>query len=187
MGKTSPRSPLLSTPANMDEEGGTSFPINTRKYSCFFSSTALEIAIVTCFSYGFDYIFHNVYCALLFRCRCTWPWAGGASKCNIHNPPDRPRCPWCNVRNTALSGLAWAITDRFTVIMMTISYIFVILWQTVRSGGITTTGIQMPSLFARRLTVPVATFLVLGFTMGLIFFEGTDYPCFLWIKDTTTE
>jgi hypothetical protein len=26
------------------------------------------------------------YCDFIFRCGCTWAWAGGVSKCNIHNP-----------------------------------------------------------------------------------------------------
>ena len=152
----------------------------------FYSWTALEVTLAGFFSYAFDYVFHNVYCGMLFRCHCTWPWAGGASRCNIHNPPDRPRCPWCNVRNGALSGLAWAITDRFAVSMMTLSYICVILFRELRNVPVTT-GIQKPRLLAVRLAAPVVTFLVLGFAMGLLFYKSTDYPCFLWIKDAATE
>ena len=30
---------------------------------------------------------------------CTWPWAGGSSNCNIHNP-NGPHCPWCESPKT---------------------------------------------------------------------------------------
>ncbi|HUG54861.1 MAG TPA: hypothetical protein VMR21_14725 [Vicinamibacteria bacterium] len=33
-------------------------------------------------------------CDLLFRCGCTWVWAGAAAHCNIHNPHP-PYCPVC--------------------------------------------------------------------------------------------
>ena len=33
----------------------------------------------------FTIVFMTKYCGLLFRCGCTWSFAGGASKCNIHN------------------------------------------------------------------------------------------------------
>ena len=33
-------------------------------------------------------------CDLLFRCGCTWVWAGAAAHCNIHNPLP-PHCPVC--------------------------------------------------------------------------------------------
>jgi hypothetical protein len=30
----------------------------------------------------------------MYRCGCTFLWAGSARYCNIHQP-DAPHCPWC--------------------------------------------------------------------------------------------
>ena len=46
-------------------------------------------------------------CGVLHRCGCRAPWAGGASRCNVHNSQG-PHCPWCEHR--ALGGLAAAGT-----------------------------------------------------------------------------
>ena len=58
---------------------------------------------------------------VLFRCNCTWPWAGGAAHCNIHHATG-PKCPWCNVMHGPLRWLAWAITDNTTIICMVVAY-----------------------------------------------------------------
>ena len=34
-------------------------------------------------------------CGFLFRCGCTWPWAGFDSACNIREPSAPYHCPWC--------------------------------------------------------------------------------------------
>lgn len=34
-------------------------------------------------------------CGALFRCGCTWPWAGLDRHCNVHDPADPAHCPWC--------------------------------------------------------------------------------------------
>ena len=34
---------------------------------------------------------------------------------------------------------------------------------------------------------PILTFFVYNFFMGMVFFLGTDYPCFLWIIDEETR
>lgn len=46
-------------------------------------------------------------CGVLHRCGCKAPWAGGKSRCNVHNSQG-PHCPWCEY--TALGGLATAGT-----------------------------------------------------------------------------
>jgi len=38
--------------------------------------------------------FHPL-CDLVFRCGCTWFFAGAADHCNIHDPAP-PNCPPCN-------------------------------------------------------------------------------------------
>ena len=156
----------------------------------------VELAAACCACYAFDFSFHNMYCAVLFNCHCTWPWAGGASRCNIHHL-NGPRCPWCNVRHTALAWLAWAITDNCTVAMMILSYLAVVICQSCEprawwrgSTACRCHHDQKPVSSrqrAARCLAPVVAFLILGFAMGLTFYLGTDYPCFLWIYDNATE
>ena len=111
------------------------------------------------------------------------PWAGGAQRCNVHHLSG-PKCPWCNVRNTALAALAWAISDNFTVCMMVLSYVAVMLLQRQRTRHWLPTSKRQ---LAMRVSTAMATFLALGFAMGLVFYAGTDYPCFLWIADNATR
>lgn len=156
-----------------------------RRCSCAkVASGSMELACVAGGCWLFNWVFHNPYCGLLFRCHCTWPWAGGWSRCNVHHV-DGPRCPWCNVKHTALAGLAWAITDQFTVSMMLCSYIVVVGYQECMPGKHHRTASRGRHL--ARALVPMLTFLMLGFVMGLAFYLGTDYPCFLWIADNATE
>mmetsp|Transcript_72810 Transcript_72810/g.193494 ORF Transcript_72810/g.193494 Transcript_72810/m.193494 type:complete len:160 (+) Transcript_72810:116-595(+) len=118
-----------------------------------------------------NWALHNPYCGLLFRCACTWPWAGGAAGCNIHHASG-PKCPWCNVKQTALKWLAPAITGKFTVALMLLVYAFA--WAK-HSGHL------------GRSAAALATFVGWGFLMGLTFYLGTDYPCFLFIEDEQTR
>jgi hypothetical protein len=45
----------------------------------------IKLAVLIGLAELFAYVFMTKYCGLLFRCGCTWSFAGGASKCNIHN------------------------------------------------------------------------------------------------------
>ena len=77
------------------------------------SFAALNLSWVLCSA--FSWIFHNKLCNFLFRCGCTWNWAGSwdryvnafsislrsssirnssSCSCNVHNARG-PRCPWC--------------------------------------------------------------------------------------------
>lgn len=47
-------------------------------------------------------LIYNV-CHLLFRCGCTYVWAGAADHCNIH-VPNVPHCPWCSHGLGAFAG-----------------------------------------------------------------------------------
>eukprot|EP00965_Chrysotila_dentata_P152831 5051528-Pleurochrysis_carterae.AAC.1 len=131
------------------------------------SAILCEVVTIVSGCTVFDYAFHNVYCAALFRCGCTFPWAGGASGCNIHNVHG-PRCPWCNVLNSNLFLLAPLITDHFTVLLMCCAY-YVARYRSLS--------------FEKRLAIAAATFLGWGFIMGALFYLLTDYPCFLWINN----
>lgn len=46
-------------------------------------------------------------CGVLHRCGCRAPWAGGETRCNVHNL-EGPHCPWCE--HNALGGLGTAGT-----------------------------------------------------------------------------
>jgi len=50
------------------------------------ASVVTEGAVVGLCSKAFDHVLHNKYCGILFQCGCTWNWAGGWAKCNVHNP-----------------------------------------------------------------------------------------------------
>ena len=156
------------------------------------AAVAVELGLAAAGCYGIDKIFHNPYCGVIFRCHCTWPWAGGAAHCNIHNPTG-PRCPWCNVRNGPLRWLAWGINDITTIVLMFVVYC--VTWAVQqscarRSGPMTFARFDRKqamcdALAVRRFGVRVlaasVTFLLLGLSLGLVFYLGTDYPCFLWI------
>jgi len=47
------------------------------------SYVLVELFFISFASYAFDWVFHNPYCGLLFRCGCTWNWAGGYGPCNV--------------------------------------------------------------------------------------------------------
>lgn len=59
-------------------------------------------------------------CGYLFRCGCTWPWAGLDAACNIHDPSAPHQCPWCasllagwlSVATAVAAGLAAATVFR---------------------------------------------------------------------------
>lgn len=175
---------------------------NARTAAC----ALLEASVAVGGSYGFNWIFHNPFCGVIFRCGCTWPWAGGWSNCNVHNASG-PKCPWCNVRNTSLAWLAWAITTETTVALMVAAYAAVWLAQLrpVRRRSLETVAVmaasgtlQQPSrslrpwwpslrVRAARAAAAIAAFLLAGFALGLAFYRGTDYPCFLWIVDDATR
>ena len=159
------------------------------------ASNGAELAVACGLCVGIDRIFHNPYCGLLFRCRCTWPWAGGAAHCNIHHASG-PRCPWCNVRNTPLRGLAWAISDNFSVFLMLVAYMATWAMQHWKAARTSPASDRIRLLespekclpyytaarrFGVRALAAALTFLLLGLVLGIIFVVGTGYPCFLWI------
>ena len=55
---------------------------------------AFELALVVFGSGGFEHMMHNKACGFAFRCGCTWDWAGGWKRCNVH-VVGAPHCPWC--------------------------------------------------------------------------------------------
>lgn len=57
--------------------------------------TLLFKALIFAAGVGFTAAFIINWCDLIYRCGCTFQWAGGADHCNIHNPSP-PHCPWCS-------------------------------------------------------------------------------------------
>jgi hypothetical protein len=109
-----------------------------------------------------NYVFMLKYCDFIFRCGCTWAWAGGVSKCNIHNP-DGPHCPWC-----AATFPATLAIGPLTQASLIISY-FLFEW------------FKWPH-FKRvwlKLLLSIAMFFGVGLVSALIFKLATDYPYFL--------
>lgn len=59
-------------------------------------STVWKLAILGA-AFGFTSVFFIKWCDLIYRCGCTFDWAGAAAHCNIHQPGP-PDCPWCASR-----------------------------------------------------------------------------------------
>src|SRR5437764_1126764 len=53
------------------------------------------------------WVLFTPFCGLLYRCGCSFPWAGGEARCNISNASG-PHCPWCEHPALAV-GVAAAI------------------------------------------------------------------------------
>jgi hypothetical protein len=77
--------------------------------------TALLVIVILIhilFSYAFshvmDLIFENKVCNYIFRCGCTWNWAGGWNQCNVHNHSlaESDKCPFCNSKGF-VAVLSW--------------------------------------------------------------------------------
>ena len=49
------------------------------------------------------------YCGMLFRCGCSWPWAGLVEHCNFFDPQSLLRCPWCEHPVAAILSIATAV------------------------------------------------------------------------------
>jgi len=126
---------------------------------------ALEFVVVVALCFSLSYVFSTPYCGALFRCGCTWIWAGGSDKCNVHNPTG-PHCPWCTAP-PFLRAFPKLVTPVFDLIV---------------TGGLI---YRFPQ---RRLViyaiVPVAFWLVFNLIYGAIMRSAYDYPYFLWSNTT---
>lgn len=89
-----------------------------RKYTHIIEAGAVIVG-----SWGFYSVFHNPMCGVVFQCGCTWNWAGGWAKCNVHNPTG-PRCPWC-VAPRDYTVWAWTASDGLCIFLMIISWFVV--------------------------------------------------------------
>jgi hypothetical protein len=96
-------------------------------------------------------------CGVLHRCGCSVPWAGGASRCNVHNSQGA-HCPWCEHANLGRFAAAGTIGGQGLAFLL------------VRRRG----GSMGRSALAAVAALPVAL-LVSGGAAWLL----TDYPHFL--------
>eukprot|EP00434_Breviolum_minutum_P025298 symbB.v1.2.022351.t1/scaffold1977.1/size96879/6 len=106
----------------------------------------------------FQQVVHNKFCSWLFRCGCTWEWAGGWNRCNVHNAFG-PKCPWCVAR----LSISWT-TDCLPLVVMLLVY------GEARAR-------RCP--FWLRLALPVLSFFVLGTLVAFCFKVASGYPYFI--------
>ncbi len=127
------------------------------------SPTALVLRslVVLLALWVFDYCFHNPFCNAMYRCGCTWNWAGGWDKCNVHNPTG-PRCPWCAAKPTVV----WLVLDKTVITIAFLVYIYV-------SAKHQHTG-------SLQFLAPFLAWTGYNFFMGVVFYVFSDYPWFLW-------
>eukprot|EP01102_Stenamoeba_stenopodia_P004219 TRINITY_DN1447_c0_g1_i1.p1 TRINITY_DN1447_c0_g1~~TRINITY_DN1447_c0_g1_i1.p1 ORF type:complete len:212 (-),score=12.46 TRINITY_DN1447_c0_g1_i1:160-741(-) len=163
------------------EEEPLSWPRSGEEWRAFarssrFKTLALNffILLVACgLATGELNILHNSTCDFIFRCGCTWNWAGGWDKCNVHNASG-PKCPWC----LATPAQAWT-TSWLVLILMWLSAFLV--------------SFARPRIFQRyertkAWTIYVLALIIIPFVMYCIsslivaygFKLSSGYPYFLW-------
>lgn len=118
-------------------------------------TTSLEFILASGICYGFERVIHNKYCDFLFKCGCTWSWAGGWSDCNFLKE-GVPKCPWCMSR----TYVAWT-TDILPFITMLLTYIFTLYHRKACNG-------QLDYAIVR-LFAAVLAYFIIGFFVGLSF------------------
>jgi hypothetical protein len=125
-------------------------------------SFSLKILVLLLLASSVEYVFHNPYCNLLFRCGCTWNWSGGWEKCNFHNLTG-PKCPWCSAPWPLYHFTDW-------LPQISIVAIFLVLQQ----------RFPQKKYLLVVITGAIASWFVVGFIVAIVFklFHPT-YPYFL--------
>lgn len=132
--------------------------VRRRKY-CL---TTVEVAAAITCCYWFEKIIHNKFCNFLFKCNCTWTWAGGWDNCNVWNTNGGPKCPWCTARIT----VSWT-TDYLLFAIMLLTY-FVALYNRRKID------------LTLRWCLPVLMYFLVGTLVGYLFKVTGSYPYFIW-------
>jgi hypothetical protein len=128
--------------------------------------TSLETGLAGTFCYFFQFIIHNKFCDWLFNCGCTWNWEGGWVDCNFHNTDGKPKCPWCNARQSL-----WWTTSTLPFLMMFAVYIYMLYNRRKRCNYI-----------LARVAAAVSTYFVGASLIGLVYFIGApDYKYFAFL------
>lgn len=124
----------------------------------------VECTSVLCGLAVLDAFFRPMACNAIFRCGCSWGWAGGGSTCNVHDSiPPAQRCPWCMA-----TGLAAQLISLHL-------YAFV---------GYSVARLHEARPWVRLVLVPAAVWLLAALLLGAIFkfAEQPDYPYFLGLR-----
>lgn len=139
-------------------QDGDDAPLRRRKY-CL---TITEASVAVTFCFWFEQIVHNKFCDFLFKCNCTWTWAGGWDDCNVWNQVGAPRCPWC----TARANVSWT-TDYLLFALMVIAYF-------------TALRLRKRIDITARFALPVVVYFLVGTLVGYLFKATGTYPTFIW-------
>ena len=134
------------------------------------AATAAEAtAAITC-CYWFERIIHNKFCNFIFRCNCTWTWAGGWDDCNVHNTVGAPKCPWC----TARANVSWT-TDSLLFVLMALTFVLC-LYRRAKPQS----RLDRFANVALRWAAPVLVYFLAGTFVGWIFKATGSYPTFIF-------
>jgi len=124
-----------------------------------------ELAVFVPTFWAFEWVFHNAYCNFLFQCGCTWNWAGGWNKCNVHNLHG-PQCPWC-IAPVKFPMWVWTTNSKFMLCFMTAIFM---------------AAKYSKSSLVRRSLLPFACWVAFNTLLGIAFFIGdSEYPYFLFM------
>jgi hypothetical protein len=130
----------------------------------------LDLVVVSAWAFALGALFTLPYCGLLFRCGCTWVWAGGFNQCNIFDTSSgSPSCPFCSLA----APLAWI--PQWGTAMLSVLTTLLVCWIPRRFP-------LLPLGWLVRVLLPVACFLVYTFLLALVVkLASPHYPYFLWI------
>mmetsp|Transcript_21063 Transcript_21063/g.53325 ORF Transcript_21063/g.53325 Transcript_21063/m.53325 type:complete len:199 (+) Transcript_21063:56-652(+) len=139
-----------------------------RKMTLCVVAYGLDLVLVSAWAFALGALFTLPYCGLLFRCGCTWVWAGGIERCNIFDP-EAPSCPFC----TLSSALAWI--PQWGTALLSIFTTLCVCWIPQR--------LSLHRLgWLVRVLLPIACFFVYTFLLALIVkLASPHYPYFLWL------
>ena len=122
----------------------------------------IEVVVLVAFSMLFSWVFIFPYCGLLFRCGCTWLWAGGIDSCNIFDK-DTPNCPFCTAKPTFLQLVPqWG------------GAVFMIF-------GTTLFSLKVTNYFVRPF-IAIFLWFIFETLLAIIYKVAYDYPYFLGLR-----
>jgi hypothetical protein len=141
--------------------------------------TSLEAVTVGVYAYWWDWLMHDVYCDFMFKCGCTWIFAGGWDDCNVHNASG-PKCPYC----TASASVAWTTTYLIQVVMF-VTFLVMLKRRNVSMGFTTCwTSASKPHLqrFVRMIAAPTLMYFLAGAFVGWLFFLTNPHYYVFFLK-----
>lgn len=142
-------------------------PVPERTAKAVRCGIEVSCAITCC--YWFERIIHNKFCNWIFRCNCTWTWAGGWKDCNVHNTTGLPKCPWC----TARSNVSWT-TDSLLFVLMALTFLACLYFRPVPVSRL-----DKVANVTLRWAAPVIVYFLAGTFVGWLFKVTGSYPTFI--------